>query len=127
MEEVKDTSSTRSKRHLSGNSSLGDDQTSEFLEDISPVPSPDYDAPSPEADELELQLPDDAHALNTSTVGSHSSGTPTPLTQSPQPIYTQQQKSFGVGENSAMPGIGDLNSRLNSMTSSKLKVKWDKV
>lgn len=30
-----------------------------FISDLSPIPSPDVDAPSPEAGELELELPDD--------------------------------------------------------------------
>ena len=117
--EMKDTNEIRSKRHLSGTSSLGDGQASEFLEDISPVPSPDYDAPSPEADELELQLPDDTHALNSNAVLSNtSSGTPTPITQSPQPSYSQQQNALGLQGS----GGGDLSSRLDLMTSSSLKV-----
>ena len=121
MEVVKDSNNPKSIRHLSGNSSL-DDQASEFLEDISPVPSPDYDAPSPKGDELELQLPDDAHAQSSNAVDSHnSSDNPTPLTQSPQPIYAQQQATGPVGSNSELTG-GDLSSRLDSMTSSKLKV-----
>ena len=121
MEVVKDSNNPKSIRHLSGNSSL-DDQASEFLEDISPVPSPDYDAPSPKGDELELQLPDDAHAQSSNAVDSHnSSDNPTPLTQSPQPIYAQQKATAPVGSNSELTG-GDLSSRLDSMTSSKLKV-----
>ena len=123
MEEVKDKHAAKSKRHVSGASSL-DDQASEFLEDISPVPSPDYDAPSPVADELELQLPDDTHTFNSNTVGSHnSSGNPTPLTQSPQPSLEQEPNGSAIGGTSTLiPSSGDLSSRLDSMTSSRLKV-----
>jgi hypothetical protein len=123
MEENKDTHATKSKRHFSGTSSL-DGQASEFLEDISPVPTPDYDAPSPLADELELQLPDDTHTFNSNAVGSHnSSGNPTPLTQSPQPARVHEPKGSAVGGNGTLiPSSGDLSSRLDSMTSSRLKV-----
>ena len=123
MEDVaQNTIASHSKRHPSGTSSLGDGQTSEFLEDISPVPSPDYDAPSPEADELELQLPDDTHPIHSNAAGSgQSSGTPTPTT--PQPFYTQQQNELGFGTNGTItPGGGDLSSRLDSLSSSRLKV-----
>ena len=113
MEEVKSSNDNKSKRHLSGTSSL-DDQASEFLEDISPVPSPDYDAPSPKGDELELQLPDDAPA-STSNVDAHNpSGNPTSQSTSPQSIFTPK-KGSGITS-------GDLNSRLDSMATSKLKV-----
>lgn len=113
IEVVKDSDNNKPRRHLSGTSSL-DDQASEFLEDISPVPSPDYDAPSPKGDELELQLPDDAPA-STSNVDAHNpSGNPTSQSTSPQSIFTAKR---GSGLTS-----GDLNSRLDSMTSSKLKV-----
>ena len=114
MEEVKSSNDNKSKRHLSGTSSL-DDQASEFLEDISPVPSPDYDAPSPKGDELELQLPDDAHPHSSSVGESHNiSDNPTPLSQSPQTIHSPKKA----------PSLGssDLSSRLDSMSSSKLKV-----
>ena len=113
MEVVKDSDDDKPRRHLSGTSSL-DDQASEFLEDISPVPSPDYDAPSPKGDELELQLPDDANA-STSNVDTHNlSGNPASLGKSPQSIFTAKKVS-GLAS-------GDLNSRLDSMATSKLKV-----
>lgn len=120
MEEVKSSNDNKSKRHLSGTSSL-DDQASEFLEDISPVPSPDYDAPSPKGDELELQLPDDAHPHSSSVGESHNiSDNPTPLSQSPQTIYSPKKApSLGSKAESAS---SDLSSRLDSMSSSKLKV-----
>ena len=113
MEMVKDSNGNKPRRHMSGTSSL-DDQASEFLEDISPVPSPDYDAPSPKGDELELQLPDDTNAPSSNVNELKTSDNPTPLTQSPQATYAAKKG----------PDLstGDLNSRLDSMAPSKLKV-----
>ena len=114
--------SAQSKRHPSGTSSYGDAQTSEFLEDISPVPSPDYDAPSPEADELELQLPDDTYIHSNAAGSTQSTSTPPSSTPPSQSIYTQQNM-LGIGRNgTALTVGGDLSSRLDSMNSSRLKV-----
>ena len=125
MEEIEQVKTNRSKRLPSENSSLGEGQSSGFLEDISPVPSPDYDAPSPEADELELQLPDDTNQIGSNMGGSiQSSGTPTPTTSPSQSLYTHQQNILELGRNGTITsGGGDLNSRLDCMRSSMTSLK----
>ena len=125
MEEIEQVKTNQSKRHPSENSSLGEGQSSGFLEDISPVPSPDYDAPSPEADELELQLPDDTNPIGSNMGGSiQSSGTPTPTTSPSQSLYTHQQNILELGRNGTITSVGgDLNSRLDCMRSSMTSLK----
>ena len=78
-------------------------------------------APSPKGDELELQLPDDAHPHISSVGESHNiSDNPNLLSHSSQTIYSPKKApSLGSKAESAS---SDLSSRLDSMSSSKLKV-----
>ena len=121
MEEVKDTNVVKKRRHISGASSLGDGQAAEFLEDISPVPSPDYDAPSPQADELELQLPDDTNVSLNAVSAISSSETRTSLPRSPKSTFSLQKTKL-ESSGTLLSGGSDLNSRLDSMASNRLKV-----
>ena len=88
-----------------------DNQQRRSVESISPIPSPDYDAPSPEADEMELELPDDSAPAAPIAVN--------------EPVIQQssRQSSFEEMANppyhrSTSEGSGDLNSRLDSMMNS---------
>ncbi len=67
--------------------------------DISPIPSPDYDAPSPQSGELELVLPDEQQQQ---------------LQQQQQQLLLQQQQRSPVV---------DFNSRLDSMRSQMVQLK----
>lgn len=98
---------------------LPDLEKSQKLASISPIPSPDYDAPSPQADEMELELPDDdeppSHiAINEPAEGSsHASEPPIhyqPHGGAPPPPPPSLHNNMG---NSGPIG-GDLNSRLDS-------------
>ena len=44
--------------------------------DLSPIPSPDYDAPSPESEDLELVLPDEQQHMKPSTSTKRRSASP---------------------------------------------------
>ena len=63
--------------------------------------SPDYDAPSPEADEMELELPEDGAPAAVIEVHDPAGGS--------RSIRTAAAAAASAGSN------GDLNSRLSSM------------
>ncbi len=67
--------------------------------DISPIPSPDYDAPSPQSGELELVLPDEQ-----------------------QQQIQQQQQQLLLQQEQRSPVV-DFNSRLDSMRSQMVQLK----
>jgi len=68
--------------------------------DISPIPSPDYDAPSPQSGELELVLPDEQQ----------------------QQLQQQQQQQLLLQQQQRSPVV-DFNSRLDSMRSQMVQLK----
>ncbi|XP_040572033.1 uncharacterized protein [Lepeophtheirus salmonis] len=79
---------------------------------LSPIPSPDYDAPSPVNDEYELKLPGEDNYYDPAS--SHSTSSTSDTTDGAKSSKTV------IGKSSNSPGNGsrDLNQRLNSIMSS---------
>lgn len=75
IKSIKDINDINLKGHLLGKNSFGDSQASEYLEDISPLPSPDYDAPSPESYSQEFHLSNNTNSLCVNPDQTYSSAT----------------------------------------------------